>query len=182
MRGRSKPHPSTLLRQVLPNRLANDHGLSSGAGRCRCIHISLQPEKSYKWRNRRLACSRKLDDVQRIQYWVLTLPSLPNHLLSLTLHGRFNGTATFTDFAPAEDKFSKELIAYWLSFVRTGNPNTHRQPGSPNWPTYTPQNRARIVLTQAPEGAQSGSTVEKEAEKEVERCKLVVSQVDRQQN
>ncbi|KAH6909244.1 EstA protein [Coprinopsis sp. MPI-PUGE-AT-0042] len=93
-----------------------------------------------------------------------------------------NGTATFTDFSPAEDKFSKELIAYWLSFVRTGNPNAHRQPGSPVWPTYTLGNRARIVLQQAPDGAQSGSSVEKETEREVERCKLVVSQVDRQQN
>lgn len=38
-----------------------------------------------------------------------------------------------TDF---EHAMALELRAYLSSFIRAGNPNTHRLPTSPVWPTY----------------------------------------------
>jgi carboxylesterase type B len=83
---------------------------------------------------------------------------------------------------PTEDAFAAELIAYWLSFVISGDPNRHRLSRSPEWPPY--QNNSRIVLQQGPGTTTtvSGSFVEEEPETDKNRCALVASQVGRQQN
>ncbi|THU80126.1 alpha/beta-hydrolase [Dendrothele bispora CBS 962.96] len=49
-----------------------------------------------------------------------------------------NGTSTFTPLGPDDELFSEELIAYWLSFVREGNPNVHKRDYSPAWHKYAP--------------------------------------------
>ncbi|TFK33466.1 Alpha/Beta hydrolase protein [Crucibulum laeve] len=94
-----------------------------------------------------------------------------------------NGTTTFTQMTPTEQSFAAELIAYWLSFVRSGDPNTHKLARSPTWAPYT-SNRARIVLQEDPSNSttKSGSVIESETLKEVERCAVVASKVDIQQN
>ncbi|RDB26221.1 Acylcarnitine hydrolase [Hypsizygus marmoreus] len=95
-----------------------------------------------------------------------------------------NGTTTFTSMTSAEMSFAEELIAYWLSFVRTGNPNVHKLARSPVWPTYTSSHRARMVLQQETPSSSgsSGSVVELEGKPETERCNVIASQADHQQN
>ncbi|PVF95506.1 alpha/beta-hydrolase [Serendipita vermifera] len=60
-----------------------------------------------------------------------------------------NGTYTLTPFFnQSQQSFAKELIGYWVSFVRSGDPNTFAIPGSPEWPTWgsTKFLRRRMVL------------------------------------
>ena len=94
----------------------------------------------------------------------------------------FNGSATFSPMTPTEDAFAAELIAYWLSFVRSGDPNQYRLSRSPEWPMY--KTTSRIVLQQGPGSTTtvSGIFVEEEPEADKTRCALVASQVERQQN
>ncbi len=91
-----------------------------------------------------------------------------------------NGTATYTPQKPVEVAFAQELIAYWLSFVRSGNPNTFKLPQSPKWDAYTATNKARIVLQQGPADniKISGSFPEIEDEKETKRCEVVARKAE----
>ena len=90
---------------------------------------------------------------------------------------RSNGTGTFTPQTPAELAFASELIAYWLSFVRSGNPNTHKLGVSPTWEKYTPLKKVRMVLMQDPQNLTtvSGSYMEERPPKEGDRCASVIS-------
>ncbi|KAJ7646026.1 Carboxylesterase [Mycena polygramma] len=97
----------------------------------------------------------------------------------------FNGTGDFTPLTPVEDAFAAELIAYWLSFVRSGNPNTYKLARSPLWTPYANgTNNSRIVLQQDPLNTTtlSGSFLETESALEGQRCDFVASQVVAQQN
>ncbi|TEB21206.1 EstA protein [Coprinellus micaceus] len=108
-----------------------------------------------------------------------------NWMMFLGTNTGFNGTTTFTDQSTLETDFSSELIAYWLSFVRTGNPNMRKLHRSPLWAPYGEGTRNRVVLQQARvEGPRkkSGSFVEVEAVEEAERCRVVAGQVETQQN
>ncbi|TFK45632.1 alpha/beta-hydrolase [Heliocybe sulcata] len=95
-----------------------------------------------------------------------------------------NGSTTFSPQTPLELAFSSELIAYWLSFVRSGNPNTYKLGWSPQWARYSLANRMRIVLQEGPEETanRSGSYMEMEPMDEGLRCAFIVSKVDHQQN
>ncbi|KAF8903688.1 alpha/beta-hydrolase [Gymnopilus junonius] len=94
-----------------------------------------------------------------------------------------NGTTTFQTQTPTQRAFAEELIAYWLSFVRSGNPNTFKLGRSPKWTSFTSKS-SRIVLTQGPGNTTtvSGSTLEVESSTETARCNLVASQVSAQEN
>lgn len=81
---------------------------------------------------------------------------------------------------PSEDAFAEELIAYWLSFVRSGNPNTHKLARSPAWPAYKASTAQRVVLTEG-SAIKSGSTIETIPSAEVKRCAFVVSKAQVQQ-
>ncbi|KAG9227782.1 hypothetical protein CCMSSC00406_0000572 [Pleurotus cornucopiae] len=78
-------------------------------------------------------------------------------------------------FTPVETAFSEELVSYWLSFVRTGDPNTQKLGHSPTWPAYTTAGRERMVLRQNPknETTRSGIFVETEPQKEREVCEYI---------
>ena len=84
---------------------------------------------------------------------------------------------------PSEDAFAEELIAYWLSFVRSGDPNNFKLQRSPVWPAYTLDNKMRVVLQEPRENdtSISGSYVEGEPLVERERCEFVASKAWRQQ-
>ncbi|KAJ3542374.1 hypothetical protein NMY22_g3531 [Coprinellus aureogranulatus] len=105
-------------------------------------------------------------------------------VMKLTPFHSVNGTTTFSDMSPVEKDFASELIAYWLSFVRKGNPNAHKLSRSPEWPSYSTAKRNRIVLQQVLEGEskKSGSFLEVESKEETERCGVVAGQVETQQN
>lgn len=100
---------------------------------------------------------------------------------------RINGTTTFEPQSPADQAFAKELIAYWLSFVRAGDPNKYRLPETPKWTAYavdeTNAPRARIVLREPAQNSTkaSGIFVELESTQETKRCKVVASLADKQQ-
>ncbi|KAF9483208.1 EstA protein [Pholiota conissans] len=100
----------------------------------------------------------------------------------------FNGTTTFQPMTAADTSFASELIAYWISFVRSGDPNTFKLATSPSWTPFTAAKSARIVL-QEPAGssgaatlAVSGSFVEVESDEEKQRCAFVAGLVEQQEN
>lgn len=101
---------------------------------------------------------------------------------ALTLYIRFNGTTVFTGLNAVETAFSEELIAYWLSFVRSGDPNTFKLARSPFWPKYN--GGLRPVLQQDPNNSttHSGIFVEKEPADETKRCEFVLSKAGHEEN
>ncbi|RXW25241.1 hypothetical protein EST38_g593 [Candolleomyces aberdarensis] len=106
-----------------------------------------------------------------------------NWMMFLGTNNGLNGTVTFSDMTSVETAFASELIAYWLSFVRSGDPNSFKLSRSPVWTKYTPMRRNKIVLQQVPDGSKgSGSVLEVESEEETVRCGVVANQVERQQN
>ncbi|KAG6915819.1 hypothetical protein DXG01_009693 [Tephrocybe rancida] len=107
-----------------------------------------------------------------------------NWMMFLGTNTGTNGTTAFTPMTPIETAFAQELIAYWLSFVRSGNPNSYKLARSPEWPSYSAKKRSRIVLQQATTdtAVATGSFVEEEEETETRRCTLTASQADTQQN
>ncbi|KAL4258860.1 Carboxylic ester hydrolase [Pleurotus pulmonarius] len=78
-------------------------------------------------------------------------------------------------FTPVETSFSEELVSYWLSFVRTGDPNMQKLARSPRWPAYTTARRERAVFQQDPKNGtlRTGIFVEAEPQKEREVCEYI---------
>ena len=105
-----------------------------------------------------------------------------------------NGSTVFVPLTAVETAFSHELIAYWLSFVRSGDPNTFRLPQSPPWSAYTLPTQdiistnanlgRRIVLQQDPKNTTttSGSFIEDEPQDELLRCAFAASKIARTQD
>ncbi|CAL1710102.1 unnamed protein product [Somion occarium] len=93
----------------------------------------------------------------------------------------FNGTATFTPLSPTEESFAEKLVAYWTSFVRTGDPNIHKLARSPVWPQFTSQDQMRIVLQEG-SVSKSGNFVEAEPEAQSNRCALIARKALAEQN
>ncbi|KAJ3312864.1 hypothetical protein HDU76_002787, partial [Blyttiomyces sp. JEL0837] len=49
--------------------------------------------------------------------------------------------------APGIDKsLADKMVSWWISFARTGDPNTFAVPGSPNWPRYSGDRGGRLVI------------------------------------
>lgn len=94
-----------------------------------------------------------------------------------------NGTVIFEQLNKTQASFAEELISYWVSFVRTGDPNVERLPRSPIWSQYTLADRKRMVLQQSRKTEEhSGSILEIESSAETRRCLVVASQASVQQN
>ncbi|KAK7461830.1 hypothetical protein VKT23_008260 [Stygiomarasmius scandens] len=106
-----------------------------------------------------------------------------NWMMFLGINTGTNGTGEFTPMTDVENAFAEELIAYWLSFVRSGDPNTFKLDRSPVWNDYTGEEQ-RIVLQQDPQNrtTTSGISMEAEPEKERDRCAFVQSKSDKEQN
>ncbi|KZV84900.1 alpha/beta-hydrolase [Exidia glandulosa HHB12029] len=81
----------------------------------------------------------------------------------------FNGTTEFTGL--------NALIAYWLSFVRSQNPNTHKLARSPSWPSTRSTTRLVLQEDRAGSTTRSGMVVEEEPADEVAMCAEVVRKV-----
>ncbi|RPD61550.1 alpha/beta-hydrolase [Lentinus tigrinus ALCF2SS1-7] len=109
--------------------------------------------------------------------------SSENWMMFMGTSTGFNGTTTFEPQTDLDHAFAEELIAYWLSFVRTGDPNTFKLDRSPVWPEYTAKGQQRIAL-QEPKTNDltiSGSNAEQEPALESSRCDFVASKSQRQQ-
>ncbi|KAJ7194841.1 alpha/beta-hydrolase [Mycena pura] len=107
-----------------------------------------------------------------------------NWMMFLGSNTGTNGTGAFSPMTPTETAFASELIAYWLSFVRVLDPNTHKLARSPAWAQFTSANKERMVLQQGPGDSTtvSGSFLETQSEGETTRCEFVAGQVGLQQN
>ncbi|KAF8576476.1 alpha/beta-hydrolase [Ramaria rubella] len=106
-----------------------------------------------------------------------------NWMMFLGTNTGFNGSTVFTGLDPVETAFSEELIAYWLSFVRSSNPNTHKLSRSPAWSSFSLQPLHlgnRQVLQQDPNNTTTTSGVEFEEEPllEAQRCEFGFGKVD----
>ncbi|KAJ8521512.1 hypothetical protein ONZ45_g1814 [Pleurotus djamor] len=102
--------------------------------------------------------------------------SAENSMLSRGTVGLdFGGAYEVRGLNEVETAFSKELIAYFLSFVRTGNPNTYKLPRSPIWREFTPTDPARVVLQAPSDSTRSGIYMETESENEEKACKVINS-------
>ncbi|KAJ7796522.1 Alpha/Beta hydrolase protein [Mycena olivaceomarginata] len=113
-----------------------------------------------------------------------TAHAAENWMMFRGINTGFNGTGVFTPMTPIETAFAEELIAYWLSFVRSGNPNTFKLARSPLWSPFTNSAKSRIVLQEDQHNitTQSGSFLETESALESRRCSFVADQVVAQQN
>jgi carboxylesterase type B len=107
-----------------------------------------------------------------------------NWMMFQGINTGFNGSGVFTPMTPVEISFAEELIAYWLSFVRSGNPNTYKLSRSPLWSQFTDSTKNRIILQQDPQNitTQSGSFLEIQPVPETQRCTFIADQVVSQQN
>lgn len=93
-----------------------------------------------------------------------------------------NGTVVFDYFKPNEAAFADELIAYWLSFVETGDPNSKKLDRSPDWHEYRQSNK-RLCLQATKDGETgSGSRVEAYTDEEKALHSLWIKLVDRTQS
>lgn len=93
-----------------------------------------------------------------------------------------NGTVVFDSFNQSEAAFAEELIAYWLSFVETGDPNSGKLDRSPQWPEYG-ASKQRLCLEAAKDGdTGSGSKAEQYSDEEKALHLLWVQLVDRTQS
>ncbi|KAI0768170.1 alpha/beta-hydrolase [Trametes elegans] len=93
----------------------------------------------------------------------------------------FNGTTTFESQRPIDEALAAEMIAYWLSFVRSGDPNAYKLERAPEWPAFSAGRRTRIVLQEGNSTDVSGSVVEEEPQAEIDRCAFVASKSEHQQ-
>ncbi|KAL5497992.1 hypothetical protein ACEPAH_2923 [Sanghuangporus vaninii] len=113
----------------------------------------------------------------------ITEHAAENWMMFLGTNTGTNGSNVFTGLNNVETAFSEELIAYWLSFVRTKDPNKFRLARSPAWPDFSTGKRA--VLQQSQDNVTSttsGIYVEKESAEDTARCLFVASLVDHMQN
>jgi para-nitrobenzyl esterase len=64
-----------------------------------------------------------------------------------TVRARYGAALT-----PADEKMARTVIAYWIQFAKTGNPNGA---GMPEWPRYVPQNDVLMNFTGSGPAAQA---------------------------
>jgi carboxylesterase type B len=100
--------------------------------------------------------------------------------LTLSVRQRPNGTTTFQPQNATNLAFEEELIAYWLSFVRAGNPNTFKLDRSAVWPSFA--TGKRMVLEQDSASLTgSSSFAEMEPNATVFRCQNALDLVAHQE-
>lgn len=97
----------------------------------------------------------------------------------LDLHSDQESSGTVPFFAPfnaTEVPVAQEIIGYWASFTRTGNPSVFRKSFSPAWPTFA--GTKRIVMSEDIQGNgnTTASVVESVPTLESSRCKWWMSQ------
>ncbi|CAE7191421.1 unnamed protein product [Rhizoctonia solani] len=90
----------------------------------------------------------------------------------------FNGATggTFHSFNTTEVPVAQEIIQYWSSFTRSGNPSTFKRTYSPVWPTYAENNRVVMSEDVDGNGNSTASSVESVLAFEQKRCQFWMSQ------
>ncbi|KIJ35255.1 hypothetical protein M422DRAFT_180911 [Sphaerobolus stellatus SS14] len=67
-----------------------------------------------------------------------------------------------------------EIIAYWTSFARSGDPSTFKQSYSPTWVQHT--TGQRVVMTRGTSSNGTASSLEEVTSYEGERCAFWMSE------
>ncbi|KEP50149.1 carboxyesterase [Rhizoctonia solani 123E] len=90
----------------------------------------------------------------------------------------FNGATggTFHPFNATEVPVAREIIQYWTSFTRSGNPTTFKRAYSPVWLTYTENSRVVMSEDVGGNGNNTASLVEAVLAYEQQRCQFWMSQ------
>jgi carboxylesterase type B len=63
-----------------------------------------------------------------------------------------NGYALSAEFTPAQQELSRQMVAYWGAFTKSGSPDA---PGQPGWPAYSAAAGAHATLMSLRPGDQS---------------------------
>ncbi|KAF8525551.1 alpha/beta-hydrolase [Hysterangium stoloniferum] len=108
--------------------------------------------------------------------------SAENWMMFLGTNTGTNGSTVFTGLNPVETAFSQELIAYWLSFVRSANPSTFRLARSPEWPALSSGKRQVLQQDVGNSTTVSGIVPEAEPQADVQRCQFYFSLAEVMQN
>lgn len=84
--------------------------------------------------------------------------------------------AFFAPFNVTEKPVAEEVIGYWTSFTRAGNPSVFKKSFSPLWPSYS--GTQRVVMSQdvGGNGNRTASFVENVPVLESARCQWWMSQ------
>ncbi|EJU02700.1 alpha/beta-hydrolase [Dacryopinax primogenitus] len=102
-----------------------------------------------------------------------------------------NGTTVFHQLSNEQRDFFHEMLAYFTSFVRSGNPNTYKLERSPGWPLYTDSWNRQVLqhqLNEVPEEDASGEDTttavwqEEVTTEEQERCAALFDMVESCEN
>lgn len=81
-----------------------------------------------------------------------------------------------------ESAFNEELITYWLSFVRSKDPNKYKLERSSVWPAFSTGKRAVLQQDTKRDTLSSGIYVEEETAGEQQRCAFVAALVEHMQD
>ncbi|CAE6527139.1 unnamed protein product [Rhizoctonia solani] len=91
----------------------------------------------------------------------------------------FNGaTGTTPFFAPfniTQVPVAQEIMQYWTSFTRSGDPSKFKRSYSPGWPNYADNRRVVMSEDVGGDGSRTASFVEKIPTYEQERCSFWMS-------
>ncbi|KAI0029012.1 Alpha/Beta hydrolase protein [Vararia minispora EC-137] len=112
----------------------------------------------------------------------LTMHAAENWWMFLGTNTGTNGSTTFSPMTPAQTAFAQELIAYWISFVRTHDPSALRLARSRAWTQFSVSSPQRMVLEMDAADGESGSALEDEGGDGRARCTFVASIVDEMQD
>ncbi|KIJ35249.1 hypothetical protein M422DRAFT_262418 [Sphaerobolus stellatus SS14] len=89
--------------------------------------------------------------------------------------GSFGVAGLGVQLNSTELALSKEIIAYWTSFARSGNPSTFKESYSPNWVEWQGTGK-RVVMTRGNSPDGTASTLESVSSFEKERCTFWMSE------
>ncbi|KAH8116210.1 hypothetical protein DFH11DRAFT_1585026, partial [Phellopilus nigrolimitatus] len=103
-------------------------------------------------------------------------PTLP-HSTRCVFSPRLRRQRNLEPFIQTEAPLSQEAIAFWTSFVSSGDPSTSRAAFSPAWPAFA--TGARMVLTEAANASAAGhvtaSGMEDTPASQIQRCEFWMS-------
>ncbi|KAF8997733.1 alpha/beta-hydrolase [Cyathus striatus] len=86
--------------------------------------------------------------------------------------------ATFIPFNSSEAALSKEAIAYWTSFIATGNPSTTKLSNSLTWAGYFTDGQPQRLLFDRGGDIKTNSTIQTVTDAEITRCKFWMTRED----
>ncbi|KAG8679493.1 hypothetical protein FRC08_016951 [Ceratobasidium sp. 394] len=88
---------------------------------------------------------------KKVPFWkyhfARLIPRAPNYLLSVFHSSELlflNGALAAAITGEIVDPESRTVIAYWSSFIASGNPNTHQDNAAPRWPACDLKNETQL--------------------------------------